>query len=238
MALPLSSRRPMCWPTTRASEEATRCADLVTYGVPRTSSASTFHHDEQDLPAVTQRMSAHERVAVPSPAWAPRCRDPLQARPCEVLPLSRSVPAVGRASRPVREVETPSGRCPWGPASWSTRDGAGQCIAHAVEFVLGVVVVNGGSDDRVQPARFEVPPCVVGDGDGDVDALVAQLLGDALWVVAVDGECDDAAAAGTLVVHEHAGLGAKSLPEGLGEVGDALLDGIHTELERGGNSDA
>src|SRR3954451_17557510 len=126
----------------------------------------------------------------------------------------------------------------WGTASRSTRHGAGQCIAHAVEFVVGVVVVNGGPDDRVQPARFEVPPCVVGDGDGDVDALVMQLLGNALWVVAVDGESDDAAAAVTLVVHEHAALGAKSLPEGLGELGDALLDGIHTEVEGGGNGDA
>jgi hypothetical protein len=50
--------------------------------------------------------------------------------------------------------------------------------------------VNGCSDDGVELAWFDVPSCVVGDGDGDVDPLGLESIGDVLRVVAVDGEGD------------------------------------------------
>ena len=96
---------------------------------------------------------------------------------------------------------------------------------------MGVVVVNRRPDDRVQPAWREVPSGVVGDGDGDVDPLGVKLIADAVRVVALNGEGDDAAAALTLVVHAHAWLDLQSSAEEVGEVGDTLLDGIQAEVD-------
>jgi hypothetical protein len=168
----------------------------------------------------------------PGPRWrSPGCRGHRDCR--------RALRCVSSSSRGCRRSRQPGHQsCRVLPAQSVVGYGARQGTAQLIELVVGVVVVNRRPDDSVQPSWCEVPSGVVGDGDGYVDSLGVKLIADGVWVVALDGEGDDAAAALTLVVHERAWLGEKSAAEILRQPGDTMLDGIQAEVDGGAGGDA
>jgi hypothetical protein len=137
----------------------------------------------------------------------------------------------GRPRLPLQEEGDDHGAASVGAQAGGLAWEPGNGVHGAVQLLVGVVVVRGQADQRVDAPVLGVELGVLGHGGGDVDAGAGQGRGDVCGGHAVDPGGDDGAAHPAEVVGRHARQRIELVAQLGAEGHGALADRVQAEIQ-------